>query len=747
MRMRHRGQGYRLTAGTLCVLFLLLVSGATRAAPQDQAIASAQRVHTQIPYSDGIVTLVSDYQEKITRTRYRASGHVEIAFRDIVLTSDEAEYDEATREGFTRGATRFSQNKQWLTCSRAEFNFADQTGKFYDAQGYTDNEFLIRGRTIVKTGPDTYRAESAFVTACEEKRPKWAFLASRANIRVDRTARLHKMVFKIKGVPVLYFPYLVLPMEKKERSSGLLPFHTGNSTTKGRVFSLGYFQTLGQSYDITVYEDYFSLRGLAVGGIFRARPNPQTRLDLQAYGIHDKLGQGGAHLIVDGESLLKNDFRLRARVNITTSFEFRQAFADTFRSATVPEENSVLFLTRNARSFSANFAFERDEVHFADRSLVLRKLPSIEFYSLGTPLGKSPFIFTMRAAVDSMSRSDALTQTPSMVQRLDFYPSLAARLPSFAGFSLIPTFGIRETYYSARTSGSSQPGVVGRSLGRQYTEFDLDLRTPTLERSFHSNWLGDFRHVIEPVAGYRRIHGIDNLGETIRFDDQDAIADTNEARLGIVNRFFRRRESQPGMMREFEFLSFGVTQKYYFDPTFGGAFRSGESNTFYPLYTESGFASMGVERNLAPTSFSARLSPTGSINYDARADYDFKLRGLRDMSFSTNWQQDKLFIAATYFRTQAIEPGMFDSNQIQGQIGYGSPVRGLSASVTLSYNLRARTLLSSHSRVNYMWNCCGVSLEFQQYDLGLRTESRLNFSFNLKGIGNFGNIKRPENLF
>ncbi len=745
--MYNKGLGAACRVGLLWPLLLLLPGTAPGASAQDKAASASPRVRTEIPYSDGTVVLVSDFQEKITRTRYRASGHVEVRYQDILLTSEEAEYDEESREGFTRGATRFSQNKQWLTCSRAEFNFANQTGKFYDARGFTDNQFLITGRTIVKTGPDTYMAESAYVTACQETRPKWAFRSSRANIRVDHTARLRQIVFKIKGIPIIYFPYLVLPMEKKERSSGFLPFHTGSSTTKGRVFSVGYYQTLGESYDFTAYEDYFSLRGLGVGGIFRARPNPQTRLYVQAYGINDKLGQGGANLVVDGESLLKNGFRAVARVNITTSFDFRQAFADTFRAATVPQENSALFLTKNADSFSLNFAFEREETHFADRSLIVKKLPSIEFDSLGTSLGRTPFVFYMRAAVDTMSRSDALMQTPSMVQRLDFFPSIAVRVPSILGFSLIPTVGIRETYYSARSSGETQPQVVNRSLARQYADFDLDLRTPTLERSFHSSFLGDFKHVIEPFAGYRRIHGVDDLGQTIRFDDQDAIADTNEARLGIVNRFFRSREVRPGVRQEEEILSLAVTQKYYFDPTFGGAFRPGESNTFYPLDTLTGFAAMGIQRNLAPTSFSARIEPRGGINYDVRADYDIKLHGLRDASLSSSWQQGKVFVAATFFRTQAIEPGIFDSNQIQGQIGYGSPERGFSASVTLSYNLRAHTLLNSHSRINYMWNCCGVSLEFQQFDLGARTESRLNFSFNLKGIGNFGNIKRPESLF
>ena len=72
---------------------------------------------------------------------------------------------------------------------------------------------------------------------------------------MDRTARLHHMIFKVKGVPLLYLPYMVVPMEKKERSSGFVPFHMGNSNSKGRVFSEGWFQTLGRSADATIYGD------------------------------------------------------------------------------------------------------------------------------------------------------------------------------------------------------------------------------------------------------------------------------------------------------------------------------------------------------------------------------------------------------------------------------------------------------------------------------------------------------------
>jgi hypothetical protein len=135
------------------------------------------------------------------------------------------------------------------------------------------------------------------------------------------------------------------------------------------------------------------------------------------------------------------------------------------------------------------------------------------------------------------------------------------------------------------------------------------------------------------------------------------------------------------------------------------------------------------------------------MSYDFRADYDSKLDRMRDASLSAIWQREKVFMAGTYFKTAALESALQKSNHVQGQAGYGSPNRGFSASLTLSYNVETSKLLNSHSRLNYVWDCCGIAMEFQQFDLGLRTESRFSFSFTLKGIGSFGNLKRPESLF
>jgi LPS-assembly protein len=727
-------------------LLLVIAIGRLESIAQDKA-SRPEQLRSEIAYRDGTFILISDLQERLTKTRYHAKGNVQILFQDIVITGEEAEYDTETREGFTTGPTHFSQNQQWLTCSKSEFNLSTQTGKFYDASGFTDREFFLTGRTIYKTGRDTYRVDNGVVTTCPEPRPKWSFSAARTSVKVDRTARLHNPVFKIKGVPIFYSPYLIIPMEKKSRSSGLVPFHTGTSSSKGRFFSEGYYQTLGKSADMTIYGDYFTERGLALGGLFRIRPSSTTRFDLDAYGINDKLDQSGVRLIVDGEARLKDNWRAIAKVNITSSFSFRQAFADSFRSATVSQERATAFMTHNSGSFSTNIAFQREEVVFPVRNLVIRKLPSLEFLSLGTPLGRSPLSFELRASMDAMSRADSSMETQGPIQRLDLYPRLALRLPSVKGFSLAPSIGIRETYYGARISADSPYGVVNQGLHRRYADVSVDMRTPVLQRDFNSSWSGKFRHTVEPFITYRWIHGIDELDKTIRFDEADAIADTNELEYGIMNRFFRERQTGAGIKGMYEFMAIGLVQKYYFDPSFGGAFKPDSINAFRPLDTVTGFYQTGLMHAMAPISAFFQFNPRGGIHHDLRADYDIKLQRWRNTSFTSIWQQGKFIAQGTYFLTLPVEPGLSASNQLQGQIGYGLPTRGFSASMTVSYNFQTAQLLNSQSRFGYNWNCCGIATELTQYDLGLRTETRFSFSFTLKGIGSFGNLRRPESLF
>lgn len=732
-------------------LFALLLSFSPARAQQPD-----ERARTVIPHAEGEIVILSERQERAPGDLYIAEGRVEITYRDAILRADRVEYYQSERRAMATGNVLFMQGLQRFSGSRAEYNFASQTGKFYDVSGFTDREFFIRARYVEKIGPDRYLVEKGFITACHEAVPKWSFTITRANIDISRAASLRSTTFRIKQLPLLFIPYLRVPLERERRASGFLLPSTGTSTTKGRRISEAFYLVMGESADAFFFADYFSERGFGLGGTLRARPNDRTTLELSAYGVNDRKPEperaSGVDFKAIAETTFDNGFRAVADVDLVTNFRFRQVFSDSFRAATNSFERSVFFLTRNFDAFSFNFLLGRQETFFPVRSAIVRRTPLIEFKGLGRKIGSLPLYFYLDSSIAGLKRSDRLKETPQLMQRFDLFPRLSLPLQPFAGLSLAATFGVRETFWSDSLEEGSEERLTGRNLNREYLFFELAARGPALGRSYRPNGSSSFKHVVSTEVTYRLISGIDEFARIVRFDERDAVADSNEIEYALVNRLFVR-----GGEGTSELLSFKLAQKYFFDRSFGGAFAPGRLNQFYPLYTITPYLYLIDARRFSPLIAQLRFNPTPSLSLDLRADYDASKSRWRDASLTGLLRTERVFLAGTYFITRQLEPinlegrsfpaGSLNTNQLQAQIGYGSTLRGFAASLTISYDIQRRQLLNSVGRLHYNWDCCGVAFEFQQFDVGLRVETQFRFSFTLKGIGSFGTLRRPEDLF
>jgi LPS-assembly protein len=701
------------------------------------------RATVEFPRPDGIVIIDADRIERTSKDEWNASGKVQLTYKDIVMTTERLEYNSETEDARTPGPVRFAEGIHWIIGSHMEVNLQTQQGIFYDAEGFTDQEFYFKAKLVRKTGQDTYQAESAFITACEEDLPKWRFAMRRANLNVNNYASARNTVFRVKNLPLFYTPYMRIPLERKRRASGFTIPNTGSSTNKGRRVSESFYLTLGESADMTVTGDYFSKRGIGYGGRFRARPRNDSYLDLTSYFIRDRLKQGGSLFAANAYTQLPYGFRGVAQFNLVTSFTFRQVFSDTFRAATTPNETSIIFLTNNFRSFGFNLGFNREETFFPTRNILIRKAPIIELRSVGAPIGKN-FHLEFESTLEGVSRIDALVQTPPVEQRFDFFPRVYYSGLKTAWFSLLPRVGLRETLYSDSKDPDTDQ-LARRHLRRQYVEADVDLLGPILQRRF--DFWGGLTHSIEPEINYRWIHGIDDYRRILRIDDVDAVANTNELEYGITQRLFRRANFFGDGETNHETVSLSIAQKYFLDSNFGGALQAGSINQFYPLNTLTGFLYETERRRFSPLTALLRVSPSFHYSADLRADYDAERGGFRTTSVTGSMSLSRLQGGLTYFLTRKIDASSFTSHQVQALIIYGQQLNGFSVSTLLNYDFQRSALLNSISRINYFWDCCGVSLEYLQFNVNFRNESQFRFSFFLKGLGAFGNIQRPESIF
>lgn len=785
------------------------VADEQRKAARQQGTAPARLTAQvgQLPSDSFEVTAQrQDGQGSVVIYSGEVEGHYQGRYGQVAIFADRVIYNTATSEIAADGNVYFEQNGEKFVGERLEFNLKTERGAIFSPTGFTSNTpdgtvITIDADRADKIDEDTYNLVNTSLTACNDRVPKWSFTAKRAQIRVDHRAKVYNAFFRVKGVPILWVPYASISISKKDRSSGFLLPSSGSSNIKGRTAHFAYFQTLGRSADILFRTDIFSKRGIGLGFDFRARTNETSRVAFGSFTVLDRLlgpkrdgagnklpDQGGTSFYADAVHYFKNGFVAVADVNITSSYEFRNVFAENVLTAISPEERSIFYVNKNWRSYSFNALFGEQSFFIGrftkpdgqnsivdDQIVKVRQFPAVELNKRSSKVSENfPIYFSFESSLGGVRRSEtrgdqALLKTPSIVQRLDFFPRITLPLKPVAGFTLTPSVAVRSTFYSDSLD-PVQRQVVGQNLLRNYAEVQLDLRAPALARVFHhkdgSAW---FKHIIEPYIEYRRIVGIDSFERTLRTDERDVIAETNEIEYGVTNRFYVKRQSADGQSPQVhEWLDLTLAQKYFFDPTFGGAFRNCESaqyvvgncvrNQFFPLTTLTGFNYAGLRRQTSPMNLRARLRPNNVIYGDVRLNYDTELHKLRDVVFGGGFQKSIFTFSNSWYYTRRIavdqvrervpfDPSSLPGNQFDFSAFVGSPVKGPYGGFTTIYDLRnrkfdgslqERRMIALIGSAGWAWDCCSLQMQSFTFNAGSRNETRYIFAFTLKGLGTFG---------
>jgi LPS-assembly protein len=389
------------------------------------------------------------------------------------------------------------------------------------------------------------------------------------------------------------------------------------------------------------------------------------------------------------------------------------------------------------------------------------------------------------------------------------------------GWSLWSDFGVRNTLYTQRLIPSSGGvGITSNEVtNRKAIEASVEIRPPSVARIFSHPLFGQkIKHVVEPRITYRRVAGVDNFENILRFDARDILSDTNEIEYGFVNRFYGKPlnpltdqncrpseatgplsaavnsteasdngvqpavaqatsqssaespipwqtdEPPPVQLPEcaaaasaHELFTWELGQKYFFDPTFGGAIVNGFRNVFATTADFTAIAFLTGPRRFSPLISRFRINPVGRLSANWDLDYDFSLGKINSSLLYVTFRTSALTLSAGEAYLQA-PGGTVTSNNIASptlfhnlRFGatYGSPLkRGFTAAGIGGYDANKSLLQYTAIQSSYNWDCCGVSVEYRRWFLPtIRNENEYRFIFNLANVGSFGNLRRRERLY
>jgi len=396
--------------------------------------------------------------------------------------------------------------------------------------------------------------EQATYTTCPPDNEDW--LLTSKKIELDQAkgsgvARNAKIT--LKGVPLLYSPYISFPLDDR-RKSGLLFPKVGTSDENGLDISLPWYWNIAPHRDLTLTPRLMTDRGVMIGADFRYLNRRSSGSISGEYLASDKkFGDQDRSLVNirhNGNPVPRLSTRIKASDVSDTSY-----FEDLGSSLVQTSQTS---LERTAQAIwhgdSWQVGITVQDFQNADAALSSIDLPYEQLPQIVFSTAPDRRILGLQASAEAeLNHFTHSNNTLVTGSRLDLTPRISLPLER-PGWYIKPTVAVRHTVYRLDNAGAGKPDDPDRTL----PVATLDLGT-VFERN--GSWSGrPYIQTLEPRLFYLYVPNKDQ--------DNLPIFDTDNYDQNFWSLFRENRFSGPDRMGDANQLAVALSTRIV-DPASG----------------------------------------------------------------------------------------------------------------------------------------------------------------------------------
>jgi len=601
-----------LTPTAVFVTIILIVAFSSHGAfAKDLLSNRGSLMNDEIPWN--IMAKSLTYNEK--EGTYLAEGDVVITKAKQTLYTQRAVFNVKTGIAKVSGGLRLETDGDIITGKEGSFNLNTQTGKLVDASLFLRaNNYYISGSLMQKTGEDSYLIKDCTVTTCDGVNPDWNITGSEVKVTVEGYGTIKNSAFRVRGLPIIYIPYMIFPAKAK-RQTGLLPPRIGYSTLNGGEFEIPFFWAISDQTDATLYSRYMSKRGYMQGAEFRyvsgenskgviefdilsdkektknmtdqdaLKISPFDRTNSTRYWARGRADQNlplGVVARIDADFVSDQDY-LREFEEKLFGFGTRTNLADEsrrpFQEKRSPTRRSALRLGHDGESYTLQgiTSYWQPVGDPADKNEIEQPLGGLSFTLLPEQFMELPIFFNLESDYDYVWSDEA-----NKGHSLSISPQV--NFPFWLGpyVEFEPSFS-----YSYNTIWADDN--AGNSEHQYQSIYEARARLATnAERVYDIEWFNakKLRHKISPTLTYTYRGYRTNADETpwfspvgrgnfetpwssSIFEDDSEDEGTNQVAISLENFLDARFEDKKGRVRYSQLVNFKLTQGYDIDKARG----------------------------------------------------------------------------------------------------------------------------------------------------------------------------------
>jgi LPS-assembly protein len=496
-------------------------------------------------------------------------GDVRLQRLDQLLRANRIDYNRETTAYLATGDVRYQDRSQLFSATRMQ-------GTTNPEHGVADNvRFQLltsRGngdaKQVTVLDQDHAMYTQGSFSTCDPSDRVWEIRSSQ--MTADQTTgvgRAHNVTLRLKGVPILWLPYMRFPINN-ERQSGFLYPQFGNNSHSGFYFALPYYFNLAPNYDATVTPRIYSKRGLMLGGEFRYLIGNSSGILQVDYMPHDRVADRERSFVhFQDSTYLAPGWAFSTSINHVSDKSYFQDFGNDLFNASRTLIGSSAYIRGSGDWWDAGLGVDTWQItdpSIPDSAEPYKRLPRL-YFDADKPIGPL-------GGPEWGVRSEAVRFESSFRpggERFDAYPYLAWPMQGAAWF-VRPEIGYRYTTYNLE-----RPVVAGgpTTPSRSVPIFNVDAGL-IFERDT-SLFGNTYTQTLEPRLYYLRVpyrnqtdlplfdtapltFDFWQLFTTNRFSGADRQEDANNLSLAVTSRLL----DDNGV----EKISASLGEIHYFDP-------------------------------------------------------------------------------------------------------------------------------------------------------------------------------------
>ncbi|MBE8167345.1 MAG: LPS assembly protein LptD [Shewanella sp.] len=518
-------------------------------------VAPRRNNFTDADIESGDINVESDHAEAKMGKEAHFSGDVTFSHGQRQIYAEEATINRETQQLSAKGNLTLEDPRLTITADSIDAEIEANNAVMKGARYWIKGQQVHGAAQELEITPsnDLILSNSSFTT-CPPGQESWKLQADRIKINSEEEwGEVWNAKLKIADVPVLYIPYMSIPISDK-RKSGLLFPKFSTSTINGVEVALPIYWNINPQYDLTFTPNYMSNRGLF------------NKLEFRYLLDNDESGQLNLEYLPSDDSLANSPNRYlyhwdhQGQVN--ENWRFRANFTD------VSDNNYFTDLDSDRKRSNDNQLIRVGEVNYVEKNWDLGlKVQDIKVLGMSDkPYQVMPQLTWNYRALDifknidfsfysEVSNFENKDNAQNSATRLHFEPSIMLPIYGPAGYFTTELKLYQTNYWQddSHTAQAAQLSPLDDNVSRTIPSLRMHGQI-NFERTLQL-FSEQYRQTLEPQAQYLYVGHQDQsqiglydtaqlqedyygLFRDRRFSGLDRIADANQFTVGLTTRLF-----------------------------------------------------------------------------------------------------------------------------------------------------------------------------------------------------------------